>query len=48
MLEAPIGSGYSEKVIAEVEKRFPNTPIKAVITTSDAWPHLRGVREYVA
>jgi hypothetical protein len=48
VLEAPIGSGYSEKVIAEVEKRFPNTPIKAVITTSDAWPHLGGVREYVA
>jgi hypothetical protein len=48
VLEAPIGSGYSERVIAEVEKRFPNTPIKAVITTSDAWPHLGGVREYVA
>jgi hypothetical protein len=48
VLEAPIGSGYSEKVLAEIEKRFPATPIKAVITTSDAWPHLGGVREYVA
>lgn len=48
VLEAPIGSGYSEKVLAEVEKRFPGTPVKAVITTSDAWPHLGGVREYVA
>lgn len=26
---------------------FQNLPIKAVITTSDAWPHFGGVREYV-
>src|SRR5262245_3840334 len=48
VLEAPISSGYSAKVIAEVERRFPNVPIKAVITTSDSWPHFGGVREYVA
>jgi hypothetical protein len=23
-------------------------PIKAVVTTSDAWPHISGIREYVA
>jgi hypothetical protein len=48
VLEAPISSGYSVKLIAEAERRFPGAPIKAVITTSDAWPHIGGVREYVA
>jgi hypothetical protein len=47
-LEAPISSGYSVKVIAEAERRWPSAPIKAVVTTSDAWPHLAGVREYAA
>jgi hypothetical protein len=48
VIEAPISSGYSDKVIAEARKRFPSLPIKAVISTSDAWPHIGGVREYVA
>jgi hypothetical protein len=48
VLEAPISSGYSTKLIAEATRRFPGVPIKAVITTSDAWPHIGGVREYVA
>ena len=48
ILEAPISSGYSAKVIAEAHRRFPGQPIKAVITTSDSWPHLSGIREYVA
>jgi hypothetical protein len=48
IVEAPISSGYSAKVIAEAERRFPNVPIKAVISTSDSWPHIGGVREYVA
>ena len=48
ILEAPISSGYSAQVIAEAQKRFPNVPIKAVITTSDSWPHIAGIREFVA
>jgi hypothetical protein len=48
ILEAPISSGYSAKVIAEAKQRFPALPVKAVITTSDSWPHLAGIREYVA
>jgi hypothetical protein len=48
VLEAPISSMYSMRVISEAEKRFPGIPIKAVITTSDSWPHFGGVREYVA
>ena len=48
VLEAPIGSHYSVQVIEAAAGRFPGVPIKAVVTTSDAWPHLGGVREYVA
>jgi hypothetical protein len=48
IIEAPISSGYSAQVIAEVERRFPGAKIKAAISTSDAWPHLGGIREYVA
>jgi hypothetical protein len=48
VLEAPIGSGYSAKAIDEAKRRFPGLPIKAVVTTSDAWPHLAGIRQYVA
>lgn len=48
ILEAPLSSGYSAKMLAEAERRFPGVPVKAVITTSDAWPHIGGMREYVA
>jgi hypothetical protein len=48
IIEAPIGSHYSVQVLDEVAKRYPGARVKAVVTTSDAWPHLGGVREYVA
>lgn len=48
VIEAPFSSGYSAKVLAEVQARFPGKPVKAVVTTSDAWPHLAGIREYAA
>ena len=48
VIEAPIASGYSAKVIAEAERRWPGVPVKAVISTSDSWPHIAGVGEYVA
>lgn len=48
ILEAPIASGYSAKIIAEARRRYPGVPIKAVVTTSDSWPHIAGIREYVA
>jgi len=48
VLEAPISSGYSAKVLQMARSKFPGIPIKAVITTSDSWPHIGGVREYVA
>lgn len=48
VIEAPISSAYSEKVIAWVEAGYPGKPIVAVVTTSDAWPHFAGIREYAA
>jgi hypothetical protein len=48
IIEAPITSAYSAAILAEAGRRHPGVPVKAVITTSDAWPHLGGVREYVA
>jgi len=48
IVEAPISSEYSEQVLAEAKRRFPGKPIKGVISTSDAWPHIGGVRPYVA
>jgi hypothetical protein len=48
VIEAPISAAYSASVIEEAGKRFPGIPVKAVISTSDSWPHFGGVREYVA
>lgn len=48
IIEAPLTSGYSVMAIDEVKKRFPGEKIKGVISTSDAFPHLGGVREYAA
>ena len=48
IIEAPLSVEYSAKVITEAERRFPGVPIKAVVTTGDAWTYIGGVREYVA
>jgi hypothetical protein len=48
VLEGPMSSEYSAKVMDDVRQRFSGAAIKAVVTTSDAWPHLGGMREYVA
>ena len=48
VIEAPVGSHYSVQVLDEAAKRYPGVKVKAVVTTSDAWPHMGGVREYVA
>jgi len=48
ILEAPISGLYTQGVIEEARKRYPETPIKAVLSTSDSWPHVGGVREAVA
>ena len=48
VIEATTSGPYSAAVIAAAEKRFPGAKIKAVVTTSDAWPHVGGIREYVS
>jgi len=48
ILEGPLTSNYSAKVMEDERRRFNGAPIKAVVTTSDAWPHIGGMREYVA
>jgi hypothetical protein len=48
ILEAPISALYTEGVIAEARKRYPGAPVKAVLSTSDSWPHIGGVRSAVA
>jgi hypothetical protein len=48
ILEAPISGLYLEGVMEEARKRYPGAPIKAVLSTSDSWPHVGGVRRAVA
>jgi hypothetical protein len=48
ILEAPISGLYTQGVIAEAGKRYPGVPVKAVLSTSDSWPHTGGVRAAVA
>ena len=48
ILEAPISGLYMQGVIEEARKRYPGVPVKAVLSTSDSWPHTGGVRFAVA
>ncbi len=48
IFDGPISNGYSAKVIEDAQERYPGLPVKAVVTTSDAWPHIGGMREYAA
>jgi hypothetical protein len=48
ILEAPISSRYTQGVIEEARRRYPGVPVKAVLSTSDSWPHVGGVRFAVA
>jgi hypothetical protein len=48
VLEAPISSSYVQGILAKVRSEYPGTPIKGVLSTSDSWPHMVGVRQAVA
>jgi hypothetical protein len=48
VVEAPISAGYTGKALDEARRRFPDAPVKAVVTTADSWPHVAGLREYAA
>ncbi|HEX8806819.1 MAG TPA: hypothetical protein VF741_07710, partial [Candidatus Aquilonibacter sp.] len=47
MIEAPWSSNYTKQALAQARATY-GLPVKAVITTSDSWPHIAGVREAVA
>jgi hypothetical protein len=48
VLEAPISGSYVQGILAKARSEYPGTPIKGVISTSDSWPHMAGVRQVVA
>lgn len=48
IVESPISSRYSREVLDAARAKFPEATVKALVTTSDAWPHFGGLREYVA
>jgi hypothetical protein len=48
ILETPISGSYTQSVFDEAKKRYPGVPLKAVLSTSDSWPHVGGVRQDVA
>jgi hypothetical protein len=48
ILEAPISSRYVRGVLAKAHSEYPGVPIKGVLSTSDSWPHIAGVRQAVA
>lgn len=48
VLEAPISGVYTRGILDQAKAMYPRLPIKAVLTTSDSWPHVAGVREAVA
>lgn len=48
LIEGPLSNSYSAHAIEDAEKRFAPLKVKAVITTSDSWPHIGGMREYMA
>jgi len=47
ILEGVVSTAYMNAVVEDVAKRFPGKPIKAVVTTDDAWPHIGGLRYFV-
>jgi hypothetical protein len=45
ILETPISSVYTHGLIGEARRRYPGVQVKAILSTSDSWPHTGGVRE---
>ena len=48
ILETPISGVYTQGIFDEAKKQYPGVPIKAVLSTSDSWPHVGGLRYAVA
>jgi hypothetical protein len=48
VLETPISTVFTGGIFAEATRKYPGEKIKAVLSTSDSWPHVGGVRADVA
>ena len=48
LLESPLSGTYVSGIIDKVKADNPGQSIKAVLSTSDSWPHVGGVRQVVA
>lgn len=48
VLEAPISPLFAKGVFDKARQEYPGQPIRGVLTTSDSWPHVAGVRQAVA
>jgi hypothetical protein len=48
LLEAPISPTFAAGVLARARGLHPDAPVTGVLSTSDSWPHVAGVREAVA
>lgn len=48
VIESSYSSAFGEATIDKVNKLFPGKKIKALITTSDAWLHIGGLRAFAA
>ncbi|HEX6693780.1 MAG TPA: hypothetical protein VF035_03650, partial [Longimicrobiales bacterium] len=48
LFEAHLSDTYFDEVLAEAQRRYPGTPVKAVVVTSDPWAHVGGIRQVVA
>jgi hypothetical protein len=48
LLESPLSGTYIGGVIDKAKEQNPGQPLKAVVSTSDSWPHVGGVRQAVA
>jgi hypothetical protein len=48
LLEAPLSGTYIGGVFDKAKAENPGVPLKAVLSTSDSWPHVGGVRQAVA
>lgn len=48
VFEGTTSNEHAANVMAFAQERFPGMKVKAVVTTSDAWPHIAGMREWVA
>jgi hypothetical protein len=48
ILDAPFSSVYSAETIGQIQKLFPGAWLKGVISTSDSWEAIGGLREYAS